>query len=534
MKVPKKLEGEGLLDYATRLSEVYASHFDLRARKPKGQFFTPRQIAAYMASLSNIRDDAIRLLDPGAGTGVLSAAFCERLLENDRTTDLTIDAYESDSDLLPFLRETLRSCKMSLKRKGHRVRCNVRGDDFILVNQGRLWKTDLFRSDEADTSYDAVVCNPPYYKLNKNSPEAIAMQELVCGQPNIYSLFMALSASMLRPGGEMIFITPRSFCSGLYYQRFLEWFLKKIRISHIHVFESRKEIFDKDGVLQENIIIKAERPDGADRTRTLSVSWSKNRLFQHVKTLKAKAADAVCRKNGRVFVRIPTSRLDTDILHVVDSWPNTLESLGLGISTGPVVAFRARQYLQPSMNASRESVPLLWMNNIRGMRIVWPLPETGKPIAIRVCDRTRPLLLQVKNYVLLKRFSSKEQKRRLYAAVSTKSDFPYRLVGIENHLNYIHRPNGNLSIDEAFGVAGLLNTALIDRYFRSLNGNTQVNANDIRSVPFPDLRDVERIGRNIRRLQESRSSLSPDEIVSDVLEIDGDISRRLNKAEMLR
>ena len=68
---------------------------------------------------------------------------------------------------------------------------------------------------------------------------------------------MAVAANMLKPKGEMVFITPRSFCSGLYYKKFREWLLNNVQITNIHIFESRKDVFDKDKVLQENIIIKA-------------------------------------------------------------------------------------------------------------------------------------------------------------------------------------------------------------------------------------------------------------------------------------
>jgi len=135
------------------------------------------------------------------------------------------------------------------------------------------------------------------------------------------------------------------------------------------------------------------------------------------------------------------------------------------------------------------------------------------------------LLLPVKNYVLLKRFTSKEQKKRLDAAVLKQSDFPYKVVGIENHVNYIHKPNGSLSVSEASGVAALLNTGLIDNFFRSLNGHTQVNANEIRSLPMPDLSIIRKIGKLVSKTKDLPAKL--DKITNSELGIDAEIIEHL-------
>jgi adenine-specific DNA-methyltransferase len=533
MKIPERLKHEGLVEYAERLSELYARTADTKVRKLKGQFFTPKEVGTFMASLFEIQHTTLRLLDPGAGTGILTAAFCERILNNSRSVNLTIHAYENDPRLLPLLETALEQCKADLKVRGHNIEYNIYEQDFILHNQGHLRQSDLFGTSKQHASYDFIVSNPPYYKLSKDSPQSSVMMELISGQPNIYALFMALSASMLRHDGEMVFITPRSFCSGLYYKKFREWFLKNLRLTHVHIFESRKEIFDRDGVLQENIIIKAIKPKKISNHKRLIISSSENKSFTKLKKLSVRYTDVVHYKNGDVFIRIPTSTLDIDILHVVDRWPNVLRNLGLEISTGPVVPFRATQYLLPELTESPKSAPLLWMHNMQGMRVVWPLKKNKKPLAIRVSDETSPLVLPVKNYVLLKRFSSKEQKRRLYAAVLLESEFPQKTVGIENHVNYIHKPKGNLSVNEAFGIAAILNTFIIDNYFRSLNGNTQVNATDIRSLPFPKIDDIREIGKLISRPGFHQTAPDLDDIAAKALKIKIEEIKNSTKGETI-
>ncbi len=520
MKIPERRPNEGLVEYAERLSATYSDVLRPRDMKPKGQFFTPRQVSIFMAELFDINQDKITLLDPGAGTGVLSAAFCEKLLSRKKPVSLVIDTFENDPEIISFLKRVLQECKKDLEEKGSKVEFNVLSKDFILTNEPYLSGPGLF--ERGEKFYDFVISNPPYYKVGTESPYSRMMAEFICGQPNIYAFFMTMAASMLADKGEMVFITPRSFCSGLYYKNFRKWLLRKVKITRIHIFESRKNIFDKDGVLQENVIIKASK-NGKEGKVTITTSRDKE--LNVLGRMEVDYSDIISPKNSESFIRIPTSDLDVKILHIIDKWPCTLRKLGMEISTGPVVDFRAEEHLRQEL--SKGSVPLLWMHNMQNMRVVWPSKKNKKPAAIACSEKTSPLLLPVKNYVLLKRFTSKEQRRRLDAAVLKQSEFPHESVGIENHVNYIHKPKGSLSVGEAFGIAALLNTGLIDNYFRSLNGHTQVNATEIRNVPLPDFSVIKKIGEVVSKTKELPANL--DEMIGFQLGIDAEIIKNLKE-----
>src|SRR5207247_2066266 len=94
------------------------------------------------------------------------------------------------------------------------------------------------------------------------------------------------------------------------------------------------------------------------------------------------------------------------------------------------------------------------------------------------------------NYVLTKRFSAKEEKRRIVAAVHDAKRVPGPNVGFENHLNYFHKNGKGLDITLAKGLAAFLNWTLVDSYFRQFNGHTQVNATDLRSLKYPTLNQL--------------------------------------------
>ena len=72
---------------------------------------------------------------------------------------------------------------------------------------------------------------------------------------------------------------------------------------------------------------------------------------------------------------------------------------------------------------------------------------------------------------------------------------PGAVVGLENHLNVIHRPRTGLSAEEATGIAAFLGSGPCDAWFRIASGSTQVNATEIRSLPFPPLAKLRAVGR---------------------------------------
>lgn len=49
----------------------------------------------------------------------------------------------------------------------------------------------------------------------------------------------------------------------------------------------------------------------------------------------------------------------------------------------------------------------------------------------------------------------------------------------------------------ARGLAAFLNGTLVDAYFRQFNGHTQVNATDLRSMSYPTLEQLRRLGGRI-------------------------------------
>ena len=143
-------------------------------------------------------------------------------------------------------------------------------------------------------------------------------------------------------------------------------------------------------------------------------------------------------------------------------------------------------------------MPLLWMKNVRPMKTEWPAKGTNKAQRIRFTSESAKLLVRDATYVLLRRFSAKEEQRRLVAAPLCRGRLKADRVGLENHLNYIHGTLRTIDAELAYGLSALFNSTLLDRYFRISNGNTQVSATELRAMRLPAEERIRSIGEAVQ------------------------------------
>jgi hypothetical protein len=145
------------------------------------------------------------------------------------------------------------------------------------------------------------------------------------------------------------------------------------------------------------------------------------------------------------------------------------------------------------------TAPLLYPCHLRGGSVQWPTPNGRKPNAIERIARTEGLLYPLGCYVLVRRFSAKEERRRLVAGVVDPVDFPGQsALAFENHLNVYHRQHAGLPEALARGLAVYLNSTAVDQHFRLFSGHTQVNATDLRAMLYPSPADLEELGRKAK------------------------------------
>lgn len=498
---------------ATSKSIIPEYEFDDRARRePLGQFLTPVPIADLMASFFGEFPSTLRLLDAGAGAGALTAAVVRRLCREGlgvRRVEAT--AWEIDPSIIPHLRAMMHECGRECERHGIEFVSVIHEGDFVHEEAGRT-HCGLF--DSPSSSFDAAIVNPPYRKIRSDSSERRVLGQAGIETSNLYSGFVWLITRLLRPEGQLVGITPRSFCNGPYFKPFRRDFLHCMQLRRLHVFESRKAVFRKDSVLQENVIfhvVKSHAP-----TDAVIISSSGGEPGDAITQTAVPFDEVVFRHDPDQFIHIPSADLRHSA-NLISTRPMTdLGSLGLSVSTGRVVDFRNKEALRSE--PAPGTVPLLYPCHIQEGSVSWPKFDSRKANALLVTEKTRPWLVPNGPYVLTKRFTAKEERRRIVACFYNPIVSSEEWLGIENHLNYFHADGRGLDRRTALGLFAYLNSTAVDRYFRRFSGHTQVNASDLRKLPYPNRAVLRAIAAEIRDTQLTQAQI--DAIVSRHLPVD--------------
>ncbi len=436
---------------------------DPKRKGPLGQFMTPFNIAEFMASLFKKRKNAV-LLDAGAGIGSLTIA-ASKVLQLER-----VEAWEVDPVLIEYLRRNLgilAGTTFTLHEK-----------DFIIDSVDRI-------QFGLGTRFTHAILNPPYKKMNTDSVHRKACRLVGFETVNLYTAFLALAILQMQEKGEVVIIIPRSFCNGPYYRPFRDLMLAKCSIDQIHVFESRGKAFKDDEVLQENIIMKLTR---GGKQGKVTLSFSHDATFSDLHTRLVPFEEVIEPADKERFIRLPRDEAEND----EGLFTHSLKELGLEVCTGPVVDFRLKTWW--SQEPKPDTVPLIYPQHFTTQGFQWPR-EQKKPNALFRSPEVDKWLMHEGTYVLVKRFSSKEERRRVVAYVVTPDDTKSELVGFENHWNVFHIKKRGLSLDVARGLACFLNSSALDAYFRVFSGHTQVNATDLRNMKYPALDRLKQLGK---------------------------------------
>jgi len=439
---------------------------------------TPSNTARFMASLFPASDQKLcRLLDAGAGVGALSCAFLDRWINGGfQFQEVQAYAYEIDDRLRGHLAEQLAAYDG--------VTAHISAEDFISSSNQLLF--------HGATDYTHAILNPPYKKINSNSPHRHELRALGIETVNLYSAFVALAVLQAAHEGQIVAIIPRSFCNGPYYRPFRDFILRRAALRHIHLFESRTMAFKDDDVLQENIIVRLER-GGVQGPVTITTSTDDS--MSDFETHLYPFDQIVLPDDAEGFIHVPTSpEGNIEAFDPQSAIRYSLADIGVNVSTGPVVDFRLRGYLRDM--PAPGTVPLLYPSHFSINRTEWPIAGAKKPNAIQRNDDTEKWLFPNGHYCVVRRFSSKEEKRRIMASAVDPAAFGNaQALGFENHLNVFHENKRGLSESLANGLAVFLNATVVDRAFRRFNGHTQVNATDLKTMKYPSRPALIELGR---------------------------------------
>lgn len=466
------------------LNEVVRNTNDFIASVPKsqrkkfGQFFTTASTAIFMADLFNfdLSKPELYLLDAGAGTGILSAAMIDHLYELDYKGMIKLVCYETDPAVLPILKKNLK-----IIQEAYGIDFEVKEVNYIT---SQYFGVNSLLDDDKD-KYDYIIGNPPYLKISKDAVEAKSMPQICHGAPNLYFLFFAMGIYNLKSDQELVYIIPRSWTSGAYFKKFREFLFDNAVITDIHLFESRDKVFGGEAILQETIIVKVRKEK--KEPEFINITTSSDSEFADVRKFEA-PYHTVIPKNQ--FVYLITDEKDAKVLERVNNLPNTLPDIQMKMQTGIIVDFRTREVLRDSMEEG--AFPLLYSQHIKEGRVVWPLGKEGE-----VIKTDRPAYLQENSdFLIVKRFTSKEEKRRLQCGIFLKQRYSqFKYISTQNKVNFVRCDSPCIT----YGLYVLFNSTLYDAYYRILNGSTQVNSTEVNQIPVPSREIIENMGRELMR-----------------------------------
>lgn len=423
-------------------------------RQTLAQHLTPPEVATLAASMFSDTNQELTCLDLGGGTGILSVALIEQY--GDKIGRM--DTVEIDPILARIYDKEIRG-----------------------IVSGKTIIGDALTTDAGDnTLYHRVILNPPYKKMASDDPRQMT---LPARSANLYSAFIMRGIQQLADDGELVAIVPRSWMNGNYFTPFRRYALTQCSLDALFVYGSRGEVFSDTNVLQETMLVHLSK-----RPQASTIRVSESVVKGEVPTVKKYAATDLILGESKI-VRIEPERLST--------LSETVESLGLCPSTGKVVDFRSRSYITSKKPSGRPSVPLVYVGNFPHGTLEHPLSFGKGQWFCLDDDWATKQVCQPGAYVLVRRFSAKEEIRRV-VAYPLVVDEP---VALENHSSFLHqgKPRKVIPLRSAELARGLslwLNTTFIDKWFRGVSGSTQVNAGDIKKMPCPTLDELEALGES--------------------------------------
>lgn len=499
-----ELYSELMLTQIDFLRQQVSKATQKQTKSSLGQFFTEPRLASFMSDMFELNVPHVKLLDPGAGIGILTTAAVTHLCRNKKKPlSIEVIAVEIDENLIEYLRNTLEFCKKICSLNGIDFKYSIVQGDFI------EYGTSLLK--DTCGCFNKVIMNPPYKKISSKSKTRSTLREAGIETTNLYTAFVAISKRLLSREGELIAITPRSFCNGTYFKPFRLDFLGDMVFRKIHLFNSRTDAFKDDEVLQENIIYHAIKSDQIGNV----IITSSDNLDTEVSTHKLSYDQLIHPEDTEKFIRILRDEDDLKVKTLMEKITGSLADLGISVSTGRVVDFRTKENLRDQI--TEDAVPLIYPTHFHEGYLRWPITPADKPNAIMKNDQTAKMLVPRGNYVLIRRFSPKEDKRRIVPAVYDEKQMGFEYVGFENHINFYHQNGSGLSLNLAKGLAIYLSSTLVDSFFRQFNGHTQVNVGDLKSLPYPSYEMILQMGESFEEFLPNQQEI--DGIVSRVLGI---------------
>ncbi len=476
-----------------------------------GRLFTKKDTARLMASMLDIDKEktAFTVLDPGAGTGILSAAAVEEICKRaPMCKQIFLTCYETEEAFIPMLEDNLERIRKKCRHDYDvKLFVTVYHENYI-VDAKNHYTVTFF--DTLEDKYDIIIANPPTDLVEKGSSEALNAGGVTQLKINAAFLFARMASKHLEEGGQLVIVLPTTYATASSITSLRKEMAEKLAVQKIHLFVGKQKNMNRAIPLKKNFIISyknGEKP--AEVAITTSTDSGKS-----VTALPMLDYDFVVDKNDGTLT-LPKSVEDTKIVKYISAFPETLSSIGLKMSTGLIVDSKCEGLL--FTEPIKSSYPIIRSQAIKGGAIEFP-----QPIKKQYVVPVNPSLVQRnKNLIIIKRIPAKSDERFVNSAIYLASQLPaYKYISTHNKINFIDTKDKNeeMSARLAFGIFALLNSTIYDRFISIVSKSKQINSKEMRSLPLPPYNIIENIGMRLMAMRQT-SVKACDQIVNPTLHI---------------
>jgi Eco57I restriction-modification methylase len=458
------------------IGSIYTVMLPTALRSQLGAYYTPPPLVTRLLDLAEQAGFDFThgtVIDPACGGGAFLAPVALRMWQRDkgaspewtfRRITKRLRGIEIDPFAAWMTRVLLEAALMPLC-----IAAKRRLPDVVTV-------ADALRPVEVGT-FDLVIGNPPYGRVTLDEPMRNHYARSLYGHANLYGLFTDLAMRLAKPNGVVAYLTPTSFLGGQYFKALRQLLTEVMKPVALDFIADRDGVFDD--VLQETLLTAYTRKPH-DTAPVVSVLVPKGLNAAKIE----RVGQVTLTASGDPWL-LPRTQADASFLTAIASMPTRLSDLGYTVSTGPLVWNRHKAQLRTE--ASGDTLPLIWAESVASHGFSFSADRRNHVPFICVHD-DQPHLIIRKSCVLVQRTTSKEQNRRLLAAVLPQL-FLNKAGGavVENHLNMVLAPSPKLAHVTPKTIDALLNTEAVDRAFRCISGSVAVSAYELNALPLPNI-----------------------------------------------
>jgi len=504
IKLARWLGQRDLFESAFWLSSAYAAWVRAEVRREQAMFFTPPELAnRLIGNLAQNGADFTKhvFMDPACGGAAFLAPVAARmrsdLLKKGLGAKAILEHVRTQligADLDPTLWEL---STIFLKMTLYEEIVAVGKEPEFNVREGNA----LNQSNALRGKVDVVLCNPPYRKMLAREVTRYRGQygHVIEGQPNLYTLFFALSLDLLKPGGIAGLLTGTSYLSGQYFSKLRTFLLEKSHTRQIDVIGARTGVF-VGAELNTAVTVLQKRDSSAGKSE-------KTRVFAICRANGFEAVGSYTLPNSGAAWPIPRSTEDAEAVTLANGSRFTLKDYGYAIRIGGFVWNRdKRNRFSTEAEAhknTKAAFPLIWSSDIGQNGRVTFQSDHGQHAFVDMGTREHSYVIR-RPCVVLQRVTSNDQPRRLVAAaIDAKLLKQYGGIVGENHVVVLERMDASASLTPR-EMARVLSSKPLDHLFRCISGAANVSAFELSQLPMPDPAALE---KELRRTNDADTAV---------------------------